>query len=172
MKRVVLVLVLALVASVSFGQSTIGHFSSETVMQQLPEAQDAQKSLDQQVSQWETELQKMQDDWKRKFEEYDKKKLILTDQVRAEQERQLRELDQSIVDFRNRKFGQNGELFQKQNEVMKPVQNKLFQVLEDLAKDEGYDYIFDKSGDILLMYANPKNDLTDKVLKRMQSFRK
>ncbi len=172
MKRVVFALVFVLAASSSFGQSTIGHFSSETVMQQLAEAQDAQKALDQQVSQWETELQKMQEEWKRKFEEYDKKKLILTDQVRTEQERQLRELDQSIVDFRNRKFGQNGELFQKQNEVMKPVQNKLFQVLEDLAKDEGYDYIFDKSGDILLMYANPKNDLTDKVLKRMQSFRK
>lgn len=172
MKRVVLILVLVLTASVSFGQSTIGHFSSETVMQQLPEAQDAQKSLDQQVSQWETELQKMQDDWKRKFEEYDKKKLILTDQVRAEQERQLRDLDQNIVDFRNRKFGQNGELFQKQNEVMKPVQNKLFQVLEELAREDGYDYIFDKSGDILLLYANSKNDLTDKVLQRMKSFRK
>lgn len=172
MKRVVFALVLVFAASRSFGQSTIGHFSSETVMQQLAEAQDAQKALDQQVNQWESELQKMQEEWKRKFEEYDKKKLILTEQVRAEQERQLRELDQSIVDFRNRKFGQNGELFQKQNEVMKPVQNKLFQVLEDLAKDEGYDYIFDKSGDILLMYANPKNDLTDKVLKRMQSFRK
>ena len=171
MKRAVVVCVLTLAATAAFGQK-VAHFSSETVMQQLPEAQDAQRSLDQQVAQWEGELQKMQDDWKHKFDEYDKKKLILTEQARADQERQLRELDQSIVDFRNRKFGQSGELFQKQNEVMKPVQNKMFQVLEELAKDEGYDYIFDKSGDILLMYANPKNDITDKVLKRMQTFQK
>jgi outer membrane protein len=114
----------------------------------------------------------MQAEWKRKFDEYDRRKLILTDQARADQERELRELDQSVAEFRNRKFGQNGELFQKQNEVMKPVQNKLFQVLDDIAKEEGYDYIFDRSGDILVLYANEKNDLTQMVLTRMQAFGK
>ncbi len=63
-------------------------------------------------------------------------------------------------------------MFQKQNEVMKPVQNKLFQILETLAKEDGYDYIFDKSGEILLLYANEKHDLTQKVLQRMQTFGK
>ncbi len=173
MKKLLAFAVVAILASTpSFAQSKIGHFSSETVTQQLPEAQDAQRSLDQLVARWESELNKMKDDWRKKFEEYDKKKLILTDQARAEQERQLRQADEAITEFRNRKFGQNGELFQKQNEVMKPFQNKLFQVLEDIAKQDGYDYIFDKSGEILLMYANSKNDLTPEVLKRMQEFRK
>jgi outer membrane protein len=141
-------------------------------MQTLPEAIDAQKSLDGMVAQWESELQKMQADWKRKYDEYDKKKLILTEQARVDQERELRTLDQSIADFRNKKFGQNGELYQKQNEVMKPIQNKIFQVLEDIAKEDGYDYIFDKSGEILLLYASDKNDLTQKVIARMQTFGK
>jgi outer membrane protein len=114
----------------------------------------------------------MQADWKKKFEDYDKKKLILTDQARADQEKDLRSLDQAVQDYRNRKFGQNGELFQKQNEVMKPIQNKIFQVLEDIAKEDGYDYVFDKSGQILLLYASDKNDLTTKVIQRMQSFGK
>lgn len=153
-------------------QSKIAHINSEAIMQALPEAQDAQKSLDAMVAQWEAELQKMQDDWKKKFDDYEKKKLILTDQARADQERQLRELDAGIGDFRNRKFGQNGELFQKQNEVMKPVQNKLFQVLKDIAADEGYDYILDRSGEILLLYANDKNDITQRVLEQMRSFRR
>jgi outer membrane protein len=77
----------------------------------------------------------------------------------------------NISDYRN-KFYPNGELFQKQNEVMKPFQNKLFQVLQDIAKEEGYDYVFDQSGDILLLYANEKNDLTQTVLSRMQLFGK
>jgi outer membrane protein len=173
MKRLTALLVLAFAAVAACpAQSKIGHINSEAIMQALPEAQDAQKSLDALVTQWEGELTKMQDDWKRKFDEYEKKKLILTDQARADQERQLRELDASISDLRNRRFGQNGELFQKQNEVMKPIQNKLFQVLEELAKDEGYDYIIDKSGDILLLYANSKNDLTQVVLERMRAFRR
>ena len=172
MKPFVAVALLVAVCTLAPAQSKIGHINSEAIMQTLPEAIDAQKSLDAQVAKWEAELQKMQGDWKKKFDEYDKRKLILTEQARADQERELRELDQSISDYRNKKFGQNGELFQKQNEVMKPIQNKMFQILEDIAKEDGYDYIFDKSGEILLLYANDKRDLTQKVLSRMQSFGK
>ena len=172
MKRIVILALLALGACGAAAQSKIAHFNSEAIMQALPEAIDAQKSLDALVAQWEAELQKMQADWKKKFDEYDKRKLILTDQARADQERELREMDQRIVDFRAKKFGQNGELFQKQNEVMKPIQNKIFKVLEDIARDDGYDYIFDRSGEVLLLYANDKNDLTQKVLARMQTFGK
>lgn len=172
MKRGMIVMLALLFPAWALTQSKIGHINSEQIMQTLPEAQDAQKSLDNVVAQWEAELQKMQADWKKKFDEYDKKKLILTDQARADQEKDLRDLEQGIADYRNKKFGQNGELFQKQNEVMKPVQNKMFKVLEDIAKEDGYDYIFDKSGEVLLLYANDKNDLTTKVLQRMQSFGK
>jgi len=172
MKRMILVLLGLLLPCLLVAQSKIGHINSEAILKELPEAIDAQRSLDALVSQWETELQKMQTDWKRKFDDYDKKKLIMTEQVRAEKERELRELDQSIDQFRNSKFGQNGELFQKQSEVMKPIQNKIFKVLEDISKEDGYDYVFDKSGEILLLYANEKNDLTQKVLTRMQTFGK
>ncbi len=172
MNRTALALLLVFCWVAVPAQTKIGHINSEAIMQALPEAIDAQKSLDVLVAQWEGELQKMQADWKRKFDEYDKRKLILTEQVRADQERELRDLDQKVSEYRNKKFGQNGELFQKQNEVMKPIQNKMFQVLEDIAREDGYDYILDKSGEVLLLYANEKRDLTQKVLTRMQTFGK
>ena len=172
MKRLIVGALLALACAGAAAQMKIGHINSETIMQTLPEAIDAQKSIDALVAGWEADLQKMQADWKKKFDEFDKRKLILTDQVRADQERELRELDQSITDFRNKKFGQSGELFQKQNEIMKPIQNKMFHVLEEVAKDDGYDYIFDRSGEILVLYANDKYDLTQRVLQRMQTFGK
>ncbi len=172
MKRTVVLALLAALPSLAVAQTKIGYINSEQIMQSLPEAVDAQRTIDGLVAQWEGELQKMQADWKKKFDEYDKKKLILTDQVRADQERELRDLDQNISDFRNKKFGQSGELFQKQNELMKPIQNKIFKVLEEVAKEDGYDYVFDKSGEVLLIYANDKYDLTQKVLTRMQTFGK
>ncbi|MBI5471127.1 MAG: OmpH family outer membrane protein [Ignavibacteriae bacterium] len=172
MKRIALALLMALCATIGVAQMKIGHINSETIMQNLPEAVDAQKSLDALVASWESELQKMQAEWKKKFDDYDKRKLILTDQSRAEAEKELRDLDQAIADYRNKKFGQNGELFTKQNEVMKPIQNKIFKVLEEVAKEDSYDYVFDKSGDILLLYATEKHDLTERVLRRMQSFGK
>lgn len=172
-RKVVLVAcALTVLASVGYAQMKIGHINSEAIMQNLPEAQDAQKSLDATVAQWESELKKMQDDWKKKYDDYDRRKLILTEQSRAETEKELRTLDQGINDFRNKKFGQNGELFSKQNEVMKPIQNKIFKVLDEIAKEDGYDYVFDKSGDILLLYATDKHDLTERVLRRMKSFGK
>jgi len=149
-------------------QVKIAYFNSEAVMKQLPDAQDAQKQLDQFVADWQQELNKMQDDWKKKFDEYDKRKLIMTEQRRADAEREMREMDQKIVDFRTQKFGQNGELFNKQNELMKPVQDRVFKAVQSVALEEGYDYIFDKSGDILLMYANEKYDLTLKVFEKLK----
>lgn len=148
-------------------QQKLGYFNSDAIVKQLPEAQEAQKQLDKLVEEWQAELTKMQNEWKKKFEEYDRRKLIMTDQRRAEAERELRELDQAIVNYRNQKFGQNGELFTKQNDLMKPVQDRIFKALQDVAKEEGYDFIFDKSGDILLMYTNEKYDVTQKVLDKL-----
>jgi outer membrane protein len=158
-------------APAAFSQAKIGWVNSRAIMEKLPEAQDAQRQIDNLVAEWQSELAKMQNDWQKKFQEYDKKKLILTDQMRTQEEKDLQDLDKKIADYRNKKFGQNGELFNKQNELMKPVQNKIFKVIQDIAKEDDYDYVFDKSGDILLMYTNDKYDLTAKVFERLTSFK-
>jgi outer membrane protein len=170
--RIVTVIALvsvALSATMLTAQTKVGHLSSEAIMQQLPDAQDAQRQLDALVAEWQGTLTKMQQEWKQRFDDYDKRKLIMTDARRAEAEKELRDLDQRIADYRNQKFGQNGELFAKQNELMKPIQDRIYKVIEEIAKEENYDYILDKSGEILLMYANKDRDLTDKVLERLKT---
>jgi outer membrane protein len=170
MKTILTSIILLLAVSVlpATAQMKIGYFSSESVLKQMPDAQDAQKQLDQLVADWQSELTRMQDDWKKKLDEYDKRKLIMTDQRRSDSEKELRELDQKIVEFRTQKFGQSGELFQKQNEFMKPVQDRIFKAVQEVALEDGFVYVFDKSGDILLMYANQKYDLTVKVVDRLK----
>ncbi len=153
-------------------QAKIGWINSASIMEKLPEAQDAQHQIDKLVADWQEELAKMQNEWQKKFEEYDKKKLIMTDQLRAQSEKELQDLDKRIAEYRTKKFGQSGELFNKQNELMKPIQNKIFKVIQDIAKEEDYDYVLDKSGDILLMYTNDKYDLTPKVYERITTFNK
>ena len=153
-----------------YAQTRIGWINSQAIMEKLPEAQEAQRQLDALVADWQGELTKMQNDWQKKLDDYDKKKLILTDQGRAVAEKELMELDKKIAEYRNTKFGQNGELFAKQNELMKPVQDKVFKGVQDVAKEEAFDYVLDKSGTILLMYTNEKYDLTPKVLDRLKVF--
>jgi len=154
-------------SGIALSQTKIGYIDTETIMKKLPEAQDAQKKLDGMVAEWKNQLAKMEDEWKQKYEQYDKRKLIMTEQRRADAERELQNLDRKIAEFRNQKFGQNGELFQKQNELMKPIQDKIFNVLQKIAQEDNYDYIFDKSGQILILYAKDQWDLTNKVLDRL-----
>lgn len=163
---------LLMYSSATLAQSKIGWLSTQAVMDKLLEAQEAQRQLDVLVTEWQNELAKMQNDWQRKFQEYDKKKLIYTDKDRIEKEKELQELDKKIADYRNRKFGQNGELFQKQNELMKPVQDKIFKAIQEIAKDEGYDYVFDKSGEISLMYTNEKFDITQQVIEKVKTYKR
>lgn len=157
-----------LLPGVAYSQAKIGFVDSKTIMERLPEAQDAQKQLDGYVAQWQSEITKMQNEWQRKFEEYDKKKLIMSDQTRAQVERELVQLEKRVIDYRNQKFGPNGEMFQKQNELLKPVHDRIFKAIQDVAMEENYDYVFDKSGDILLLYTNEKYDLTAKVLQKLR----
>jgi outer membrane protein len=169
MKRSVwLVICLTLAAmSIAAGQAKVAFVSTDAIMKQLPDAQDAQKQLDQLVVDWQGELNKLQQEWQKKFDDYEKRKLIMTEQRRIDAEKELRELDQKIADYRNKRFSQNGDLYVKQNELMKPVQDRVFKAIQDVAVEEGYDYVFDKSGEILLMYANKKYDLTPKVLAKL-----
>lgn len=149
-------------------QTKIGYINSQSIMEQLPEAQDAQKQLDAISNDWQNELTKMQNEIQQKFEDYDKRKLIMSDKRRAEVEKELQELDKKLVDYRQQKFGTNGELFTKQNELMKPIQEKIFKAVKDVADSEGYDYVVDRSSSTLLLYANTKHDLTQKVLEKLQ----
>jgi len=136
-------------------------------MKQLPEAQEAQRKVEVLIQQWQSELQKMKDEWKSKYDEYERRKLILTDEARARMERELSELDRKIADFQMQKFGPDGELYRKQDELVKPIQNKIFNAIKEVAVEEGFDFVFDKSGEILLLYANEKYDLTQKVLNKL-----
>ncbi len=152
---------------IGMAQQKIGHVNTDAIIRQLPDAADAQKQLDALVAEWQLELKSMQSDWQKKFDDYDQRKLIMTDARKSEVEKELRDLDRRIAEYRTQKFGQNGDLFQKQNEFMKPVQDRVFKVIEEVAKEEEFDYVLDQSGEILMMYANPRNDITAKVLERL-----
>jgi outer membrane protein len=168
MKKLLFISILLLTSSFSLAQLKIGYIDSDAIMDKLPDVQDSRQKLDALIKDWQTELNKMENDWKTKYDDYEKRKLIMTDQTRAETESALVQLENQIAQFREKKFGTNGELFQKQDELMKPVQNKIFNVLKEIAEEDNYDFVFDRSGDIMFLYAKEQYDLTSKVLDRLK----
>ena len=131
-------------------------------------AREAQRKLDALVDDWQKELGRMEKEWQEKFNDYDKRKLILTDQGRANAERELQDLDHRIAEFRDKKFGQSGELFSKEDELMKPIQDLVFDQVKMLAMELGYDYVLDKSGGVMIIYAKDSYDLTKQVIDRIE----
>lgn len=148
-------------------QLKIGFVDSDTIMDKFPDAQDARQKLDALIQGWQAELTKLESGWKAKYDDYEKRKLIMSDQIRAEAESELIRLEKQIADYRDKKFGANGELFQKQDEIMKPVQNKVFNAIKDVAKEKDFDFIFDRSGDIMLLFAKDEHDVTALVLEKL-----
>jgi outer membrane protein len=149
-------------------QLKIGYVDSEAIMKNLPDAQDAQKRIDTQISEWEKELKEMQNEWKERFDDYEKRKLIMGNQKKAEVEKELVSLEDKIDDFRQSKFGVNGELYKKQEEFMKPIQNQVFTAIEEVALDKELDFVFDRSGDLIFLYAKEEYDITADVLNKLQ----
>jgi outer membrane protein len=170
MKKLSLLLFLVVVpfCGLIYGQLKIGYVDSDSIMDKFADAQDARQKLDAIIQEWQTELTKLENNWKSKYDDYEKRKLIMTDQTRAETESELIKLEQQIGDYREKKFGTNGELFQKQDEIMKPVQNKVFTAIKDVAKDENLDFIFDRSGDVMLLFAKDEYDVTALVLEKLK----
>lgn len=154
--------------SQSISQPKIGYVDSDSIMKQLPDAQDAQKKLDAIIREWNEELGKLEREWKTKYDDYEKRKLILSEQKRVDVEKELIQLEDQISKYRQDKFGVQGELFRKTDEVMKPIQNRIFNIIKDIAKELEYDFIFDRSGEILFLYAKEEFDLTNLVLEKLK----
>jgi outer membrane protein len=167
MKKFIL-LTFLIIPSIAFAQLKIGYIDSNAIMDQLPDVQDARQRLDALIQEWQTELNRLESEWKSKYDDYEKRKLIMSEQTRAETESELVKLENQIAEYREKKFGTNGELFQKQDELMKPVQNKVFNAIKEVAQEEDLDFVFDRSGDIMILYAKEKYDITAKVLAKLK----
>jgi outer membrane protein len=169
MKRTILFFAIFIsVATVSLAQLKIGYIDSDTVMDKLPDVQDARQKIDALIQEWQSEIRVLENDWKTKYDDYEKRKLIMTDQTRAEAEAELIKLENDIAQFRDKKFGTNGELFLKQDELMKPVQNKIFNAIKQVAEEENLDFVFDRSGDIMILFAKEQYDISQKVLDKLK----
>jgi len=157
-----------LISTNLFAQLKIGYVDSDAIMKKLPDAQDAQQRIDTQISEWQKELDDLQKEWKEKYDDYERRKLIMGKQKKADVEKELVTLEDQIEDFRQSKFGVNGELYKKQEEFMKPIQNQVFTAIEEVALDKELDFVFDRSGDLIFLYAKEEYDITPDVLNKLQ----
>jgi Skp family chaperone for outer membrane proteins len=156
-------------SSETLSQQKIGYVDSKVILETIQDARDAQTNLDNFVQKWKTELQQINDSLIMMKDDFEKKKLILTEKIRQQKEDEIKAQEKRIADFKQQKFGESGEYFQKQTELMKPVQDRVFKAIQDVAKEGSYDFVIDRSSQLMLLYMNDRYDLTQKVIKKLEA---
>ncbi len=148
-------------------QQKIGYVDSDYILEQVPEFATIQQNVDRQAQEWEAEIEQSQQDVDEMFREYQARELLYTKEERQGKQDEIVQAEEEAERLRMRYFGPEGELFLQQDNLMRPLQEKLMKAIEDVAAEEGFDYIFDKSGDFLFLFARDQFDLSDRVLEEM-----
>lgn len=149
-------------------QMKIAYIDAAKLLKKMPEAVDADSRLDQLVQSWNKDADDMQNELNRKKNDYDHRKLIMTDAERTASEVELQNLKKKLDDFRQAKYGTNGDLFAQQASLMKPAYDRLLKAVDETAKEGNYDYVFDRgSRDFTMLYSNSRHDLTLQVAKKL-----
>jgi outer membrane protein len=161
-----LVLTLA-VATPATAQQRIAYIDSESILSQITEFRTVQANLDRLAQQWQAELAELQQEIDALERDYEARELLFTETERERKLEEIRAKKQEMESRRTQRFGPDGELFREQQRQMRPVQERLLDAIEQVAKDEEYDYVFDKSGDFLFLYARPELDVSDLVLEEL-----
>lgn len=161
-------IVLLLSFGSTFAQLQIGYVDSDAIMKNLPDVQDVQKRLDAIIQEWQEEITKLNRELLAQKADYENRKLIMSRSKQRETEKEIKALEEEITQYRQAKFGVDGELFKQQEELMKPLQNLVFNAIKDVAEDRDLDFVFDRSGDIMFLYAKDEYDITPFVLEQLK----
>ncbi len=147
----------------------IGWVNSQTILEQYPPAIKAQSDLDALTSKWTKSLDSMTSDLQTAYAEAQKQFTNMTPEKQREVQQELVQKEQQMQQFRQQKFGQpNGELFIKQEELLKPIKADILKAIDKVRQAEGMNFVFDKNSDIVLLFADPKYDLTNIVLDKLK----
>jgi outer membrane protein len=148
-------------------QQRIAYIESAYVLERVPEYQTAQQQLDRLAQQWQTQLQEILDEVRELESDFAARELLYTDEERGRRRASIAERRRDHDNLRLRYFGPEGELFREQSRLLRPIQERVLEAIEAIAQEGNYDYVFDKSGDFLFLFARTQHDLSDRVLEEL-----
>jgi outer membrane protein len=140
---------------------------SKYILEKLTDYKDAQKKLDQFSEQWQQEIDQKQTMVDGMIKDYDAEQVMLSDELKKKREDELYNKEKELRDLQKKRFGFEGDLIKKRQELIKPIQDKVYNAVQKLAIDRQYDFILDKSEGITVIFADPKLDKSDEVLRNL-----
>jgi outer membrane protein len=165
MKRVITSLALLLAFALTANAQKYCTIDSKYILDKLGDYKDAQTKLDNFSKIWQKEIDDRMAEVDRMYKAYQAERPMLTDEIRKKREDEIVSKEKEAKDLQKQRFGYEGDLFKKRQELVKPIQDKVFNAVQKMASSKAYDFVLDKAGGVTLFYADPKLDKSDDVLK-------
>jgi len=165
-KSFILVAVFSIIG-VNASAQKFAYVDSEYILSQMPSYKSAQTQLNELSKDWQAEIDEKFEEIDKMYKQYQAEKVILPKSEQTKRENEIIEKERAAKKLQNDKFGYDGELFKKRAELIKPIQDKVYEAINKVAKENGLDFIFDKSGDMLMLVSNPKYDRSGEVLEEL-----
>lgn len=140
---------------------------TEYILSNIPSYQAAQDQLEQFSKEWEQEISAMYTEVEKMYRDYQSEEVLLTQEMKRKREDEIINKEKQVKDLQNKYFGREGDLFKKRQELIKPIQDEVYNAVKEIAVEGNYAVIFDTSSGPSLLYTNPRYDLSDDVLEKL-----
>ena len=167
MKKLLILATCFLLLATASNAQRYAVIDSKYILDKLPEYKEAQKLLDQFSEQWQQEIDQKQALVDKMFKEYDAEQVMLSDVLKKKREDELYNKEKELRDLQKKRFGFEGDLFKKRQELIKPIQDRVYNAVQKLAVEKQYDFILDKSEGITVIFADPKLDKSADIIQNL-----
>jgi outer membrane protein len=140
------------------------YVDTQYILDNITEYKAAQQQLDQLSVTWQREIESKYAFIDKLYKDFQAEQILLTDEMKRKRENEIIEKEKEAKEFQKQKFGFEGELFKKKQELVKPIQDKIYNAIKKMATEQSYAVVFDKSSDLIMLYSNPKYDKSDDIL--------
>lgn len=163
-----LVIALLFIFGTGFAMSQkYAYIDSDFILSQMPEYADAKDKLDKLADRWTAEIEQRYEILKMKKDNFAREEVLLPDEERKKREEEIKTLEKEAMQMQRTRFGVDGDYFQKRQELIKPIQDRVFEAMQTVASKRNFVFVFDKANQSNLVYADPKFDISDSVLKEL-----
>jgi outer membrane protein len=167
MKKLLLIAFSIMLASATVNAQRYAIIDTKYILDKMPEYKDADKKLATVSEQWQKEIDDKQAQLNQMYRNFEAEQYMLTDELKKKREDQLFYLEKDIRDLQKKRFGYEGDLFKERQKLVKPVQDKVYNAIQKMAVNRGYDFVLDKSEGITVIFADPKLEKSEEVLKEL-----
>jgi len=167
MKRILALAVMAIVLTGTTYAQKFAFVDSEYILKNIPSYEAAQEEIDALSEQWEAEVQAEYEAIQEMYKTYKSERVLLSEEMRDKRENEIIDKEKAVKELQQKYFGPEGDLFQKRQELVQPIQDAVYKAVKELTAEGGYAIIFDTASGASILYSNPRYDKSDEILERM-----